>query len=120
MQMPVYQTYPKANYLAHKNEIDSAIARVLDSGRYILGEEVAGFEKDFASYTGTKHAIGVGNGTEALYLALKALDIGPGHAVITVSHTAVATVAAIELTGASAVLATCPGPHPSRALGALG
>lgn len=95
---------PKAQYLNYKNEIDSAIAKVLEKGRYVLGEEVLAFEDEFAAYTGTKYGIGVGSGTEALHIALRACGIGEGHEVITVSHTAVATVAAIELCGAKPVL----------------
>lgn len=95
---------PKANYLAHKDEIDQAIHRVLDSGRYILGREVAGFEEEFAAYLGVRYAIGVASGTEALEVALRSCGIGFGDAVITVSHTAVATVAAVELAGATPVL----------------
>ena len=95
---------PKANYLAHKDEIDQAIDRVLDSGCYILGQEVAAFEQEFARHLRVRHAVGVGSGTDALYLALRACGIGPGDAVITVSHTAIATVAAIELAGATPVL----------------
>src|SRR6059036_1543204 len=95
---------PKANYLAHKDEIDKAVHRVLDSGCYILGQEVAAFEQEFACYLGVRHAVGVGSGTDALHIALRACGVGPGDAVLTVSHTAVATVAAIELTGATAVL----------------
>ena len=94
---------PKAQYLAHQTEIDEAIRRVLEGGRYILGEEVKSFEAEFASFIGVGHGIGVGSGTEALHVALAACDVGPGDEVITVSHTAVATVAAIELTGATPV-----------------
>ena len=96
---------PRAQYQAHKAEIDAAILRVLDKGWYILGEEVKTFETEFAAYIGVAHGIGVGSGTEALHLALAACSIGPGDEVITVSHTAVATVAAIELAGATPVLA---------------
>ena len=78
--------------------------RVLESGTYILGNEVVSFERAFADYCGVAHAVGVGSGTDALMLALKALGIGPGDEVITVSHTAVATVAAILATGAAPVL----------------
>ena len=95
---------PGAQYLAHKDEIDAAIARVLEKGWFILGEEVRAFESEFATYTGVAHAIGVGSGTEALHVALAACGIGPGDEVITVAHTAVATVAAIELSGATPVL----------------
>ncbi len=95
---------PKEQYLARKAEIDAAIARVLEAGHYILGNEVNAFEQEFASYLGILHGVGVGSGTEALHLALAACGIGPRDEVITVSHTAVATVAAIELTGARPVL----------------
>jgi dTDP-4-amino-4,6-dideoxygalactose transaminase len=94
---------PKAQYLAHKQEIDDAVNRVLESGYYILGNEVRAFEEEFAAYLGVNHAVGVGNGTEALHLALVACGIGHGDEVATVSHTAVATVAAIELAGARPV-----------------
>ena len=95
---------PIENYLAHRMEIDASIARVLQSGTYILGPETQGFEEEFARYLEVPHAIGVGSGTEALHLALKACNIGPGDEVITVGHTATATVAAIELCGADPVL----------------
>jgi len=73
---------------------------VLHSGRYILGEELKAFEAEFANYIGVDHGIGVGSGTEALHIALAACGVERGDEVITVSHTAVATVAAIELIGA--------------------
>lgn len=98
------QTNPKAAYLAQRDAIDAAIKRVLETGWYIQGEEVAAFEREFAAYTGSKHAVACASGTDALILALRGLGIGPGDAVITVSHTAVATVAAIELAGATPVL----------------
>jgi dTDP-4-amino-4,6-dideoxygalactose transaminase len=98
------QNNPLANYLRYQAEIDEAVHRVLRSGRYILSEETSRFEDEFAAFTGTKYAVGTGSGTEAIHLALRALGIGPGDEVITVSHTAVATVAAIEMTGAKPVL----------------
>lgn len=98
------QKNPKASYLAHREEIDAAIARILNSGSYILGQEVAAFEEKFAAYIGVRYAIGVASGTDALHLALRACRIGPGDAVITVSHTAVATVAAINMAGATPIL----------------
>ncbi|MBP0029003.1 DegT/DnrJ/EryC1/StrS family aminotransferase [Roseofilum sp. Guam] len=98
------QTNPKAGYLAQKTDIDQAIHRVLESGWYILGEEVTTFEKEFAQYMGASYAVSVASGTDALVLALKACGIGVGDDVITVSHTAVATVAAIELAGATPIL----------------
>lgn len=100
---PVPQNSPKAGYLAHKQEIDDAVARTLASGWYILGEEVTAFEAEFAAYVGTAHAVGVASGTDGLRLALRALGVGPGDLVFTVSHTAVATVAAVDMVGATPV-----------------
>jgi dTDP-4-amino-4,6-dideoxygalactose transaminase len=95
---------PQAQYAAHKAAIDAAIARTLAGGRYVLGDEVAAFEREFSAYCGAGHGIGVNSGTDALILALRALNIGAGDEVITVSHTAVATVAAIVAAGAQPVL----------------
>jgi dTDP-4-amino-4,6-dideoxygalactose transaminase len=95
---------PRASFLAHRGEIEEAVARVLESGSYILGEEVAAFEAEFARYLETGAVVGVASGTDALVLALKACDVGPGDSVLTVSLTAVATVAAIELAGAEPIL----------------
>ena len=95
---------PKTQYLSYKSEIDAAIFRVLDSGWYVLGNEVRSFEEEFARYIGVAHGIGAGSGTEAIHLALKACGVTHGDEVITVSHTAVATVAAIDLAGATPVL----------------
>lgn len=94
---------PHANYLTHATEIDAAIKSVLNSARYILGQQTQAFEANFATYIGVKHAVGVNSGTDAIVLALRALDIKAGDEVITVSHTAVATVAAIELVNARPV-----------------
>lgn len=102
--MRIPQSDPRANYLAHKTEFDAAIGAVLEGGSYILGREVAAFEREFAAYVGVAHAIGVASGTDALHLALRACGVGPGDAVLTVSHTAVATIAAVELAGAAPVL----------------
>jgi dTDP-4-amino-4,6-dideoxygalactose transaminase len=98
------QANPKAGYLALKPEIDAAIHRVLESGWYILGGEVQEFEKEFAAYVGMPYAVGVASGTDALELALRGFKIGSGDLVLTVSHTAVATIAAIERCGATPVL----------------
>lgn len=84
-------------------EVRAAIEEVLARGQYILGPEVAAFEREFAAFLGVAHAVGVASGTDALHLALRACGIGPGDEVITVSNTAVATVAAIELAGARPV-----------------
>ena len=101
---PIPQTDPRAGYLEQKAEIDAAIARVLASGWYILGSEVEAFEAAFANWLGVAHGVGVGSGTDAIELALRACGIGAGDLVFTVSHTAVATVAAIERAGAVPVL----------------
>ena len=90
---------PLAQYLAHKAEITAAISGVLEQGRYVLGSEVSAFEQEFSAFVGVAHGIGVGSGTEALHLALRTCGVVAGDEVITVAHTAVATVAAIELAG---------------------
>ena len=95
---------PSEQFKSYQLEIEKAVISVMRSNRYVLGKEVDSLEKEFADYIGTTSAIGVANGTDAIELALRALNIGPGDEVITVSHTAVATVAAIECTGAKAVL----------------
>ena len=77
MSVIIPQTDPRANYHAHRAEIDAAIAAVLEGGRYILGEQVTSFEREFAAYLGVRHAIGVGSGTDALHLALRACGMGP-------------------------------------------
>jgi dTDP-4-amino-4,6-dideoxygalactose transaminase len=100
----VPQADPGAAYRAHKEEIDAVVLRALGSGWYVLGEEGRRFEAAFAAWLGTARAVSCGNGTDALALALRSLGIGPGCAVATVSHTAVATVAAIEMAGATPVL----------------
>ena len=71
------QANPRAQYDSHRAEIDQAIARVLDKGRYILGEETAAFEREFAAYIGVRFGSGVGSGTEALHLALRACGDRP-------------------------------------------
>ncbi len=93
-----------AAYQEHKSALDAATLRVLESGWYILGQEVRDFESAFAAYVHVGGCVGVNSGTDALLLALRALHIGPGDEVITVAHTAVATVAAIVLAGATPVL----------------
>jgi dTDP-4-amino-4,6-dideoxygalactose transaminase len=93
----------KAQYRSIKDEIDEAIAQVLDSSQFILGEQVLAFESEFAEYCGTAHALGINSGTSALHVALLAAGVGPGDEVITVSYTFVATVAAIRYCGATPV-----------------
>jgi dTDP-4-amino-4,6-dideoxygalactose transaminase len=97
------QTSPRAFFDEHRQDTLAAVLRVLDSGTYILGEEMKAFEQEFAHYFGFGDAAGVANGTDAIALALRALGIARGDRVATVSHTAVATVAAIEMVGATPV-----------------
>ncbi len=104
MAQPIPAANPRAQYLSHKTEIDVAIAAALDGNRYILGPQTQAFEQEFAAYLGVHYASGVGSGTEALHVAIRACGLGPGDQIITVAHTAVATVAAIELAGATPVL----------------
>lgn len=85
-------------------EIDAAVARALASGRYIGGPEVEGFEQAWATYCGAKHCVGLGNGLDALHLALRGLGIGPGDEVVTASNSYVATLLAISMAGATPVL----------------
>ena len=93
----------KAQYRSIKTEIDAAVLAVLESAQFVLGDEVAAFEREFAAYCGAAQGIAVNTGTSALHLALLAAGVGPGDEVVTVSHTFVATVAAIRYTGARAV-----------------
>jgi dTDP-4-amino-4,6-dideoxygalactose transaminase len=94
----------RAQSPAIRREIVAAVDQAITDGQYILGDQVAAFEHSFAGYCGARHGIGVGNGTEALHLTLRALDIGPGDEVITVANTFVATALAIAYTGAQPVL----------------
>jgi dTDP-4-amino-4,6-dideoxygalactose transaminase len=89
-----------AAYRELKTEIDAAIHRVLDSGWYILGPEVEAFEAEWAAYCGANYAVGLANGLDALILALRALEIGPGDEVIVPSNTYIATWLAVSAVGA--------------------
>lgn len=104
----LYSADPKAAYLAVRDEIDAAVRRVLESGRYILGPEVEAFEQEFAAYLGgvpglSCACVGVGNGTDALELALRAVGVGPGDRVATVANSVSATASAIVACGATPV-----------------
>ena len=90
----------KRQYKRIKEEILSATQRVYEKGRFILGEEVSAFEKEFSHYCGVRYGVGVGSGTDALYLALKVAGIGEGDEVVTVANSFVATALAISFTGA--------------------
>jgi dTDP-4-amino-4,6-dideoxygalactose transaminase len=94
----------KAQHIEIREELDAAIAQVIDAGQFVLGPQVEAFERKFAEHCGVTHAVGTNSGTSALHLALLAAGVGPGHEVITVSLTFWATVAAVLYTGATPVL----------------
>lgn len=105
VQDKIPQTDPRAAYLQQRQTLDQAFHTVMERGWYILGQECKAFEEEFSAYLGPQMgALGVGSGTDALHVAFRVLGIGPGDGVVTVSHTAVATVAAIELAGATPIL----------------
>lgn len=112
-----------ATYRELKPEINTAIQRVLDSGWYILGPEVDAFEAEWAAYCGASHAVGLANGLDALILALRALDVGPGDEVIVPSNTYIATWLAVTAVGARPVpVEPDPATHnidPARIAAAL-
>ena len=95
----------KAPHVELRAEIDAAIARVVDSGWYVLGPEVEAFEAEYAAWCEARHAVGVANGLDALHLALRALNVGPGDEVITTPNTFVATNLALVKEGARPVFA---------------
>ena len=109
MKVPFFD-YPKL-YLSQKDRIDKAINSVIRKGAYILQEELINFEKKLAEYTNSKYAIGVANGTDAIWLALLAANIGDGDEVIVPSHTYIASPAAIKFVGAQPILAECGEDH---------
>jgi dTDP-4-amino-4,6-dideoxygalactose transaminase len=94
----------KSQFLEIKSELDAAYQRVMNSGWYIMGDELSLFEKEFATYCGAEHCVGVGNGLEALTLILRAYDIGPGDEVIVPANTYIATCLAVAHVGAELVL----------------
>lgn len=94
----------RPQYQSLRDDIDAAIARVLNGGRVILGPEVEAFEQEFAGYCGVAHGVGLASGTDALSIGLKALGVRPGDEVITVANAGVPPVAAVELAGARPVL----------------
>ncbi len=102
MQVPFYGHVKQ--YHSIKSEIDANLNEVLESGQYVMGPMLTRFEKELAAYHGTEYAIGVGNGTDAIWLSLMALDIGPGDECITTTNTFFATAEAIWVAGATAVL----------------
>src|SRR5438874_6203988 len=101
MGVPLFDT--SAPLAPLREELGAAIARVLDSERYILGPEVEAFEREFAAYCGAAHAVGVANGTDAITIALRAMGVGPGDEVVVPSFTFYASAEAIPATGATPV-----------------
>jgi dTDP-3-amino-3,4,6-trideoxy-alpha-D-glucose transaminase len=101
MAVPLFDT--SSALVPIRDEIRAKVAAILDAGTYILGPEVAAFEAEFAAYVGTRHAVGVANGTDAIVLALRALGVGPGDEVVVPSFTFYASVEAIPHTGATPV-----------------
>jgi dTDP-4-amino-4,6-dideoxygalactose transaminase len=93
-----------AGYLELRDQIDAAVARVLASGWYIGGGELTAFEEKYAASCSAKHCVGVGNGLDALQLALLAMEVGPGDEVIVASNTYIATLLAVSMVGATPVL----------------
>src|SRR4051794_21365459 len=102
MTIPVFDA--RREYEALAGELDAAALRVLRSGRYIMGPEVEAFEREVAEYVGVPHAVSVGNGTDALLLALRAAGLGQGHTVLTTPFTFAATIGAILNAGGTARL----------------
>jgi dTDP-3-amino-3,4,6-trideoxy-alpha-D-glucose transaminase len=101
MGVPLFDT--STPLAALREELRAAVARVLDSERYVLGPEVSAFEREFAAYCGAAHAVGVANGTEAITIALRAIGVGPGDEVVVPSFTFYASAEAIPPTGATPV-----------------
>lgn len=101
----IYINDTRAQYDSIKHALLPAVEAVMERSYFILGENVAAFEREFAAYCGTKHAIGVGNGTDAIHLACKALGIGPDDEVLTATHTATFTALGISMTGATPTFA---------------
>lgn len=93
----------KSVYTELKSELDAAYARVMESGWFVLGKEVAAFEQEYAAFCGTRHCVGLGNGLEALELTLRAWGLGPGDEVIVPSNTYIATWLAVTAVGATVV-----------------
>jgi dTDP-4-amino-4,6-dideoxygalactose transaminase len=119
MSQPIPLVDLKAQYATIQSDIDSAIRRVVENTSFIMGSEVSAFEKAFAAFCGVNHCVGVGSGTAALELTLRALGIGPGDEVITVSHTFIATAEAISAVGATPVFVDIDPQTYNMAVGAL-
>lgn len=99
-ELSLFTSFPAQDYMHQAAEIDTAVARVVRAGHFVLGPEVAAFEAEFATFIGTEHAIGVASGTDAIEILLRALEIGRGARVVLPSHTAVACASAVSRAGA--------------------
>src|ERR1700734_3811310 len=108
MTVPLFDTSTALEPL--REDLRAAVARVLDSGHYILGPEVEAFEREFAAYCAASHAVGVANGTEAITVALRAMGVGPGDEVVVPSFTFYASAEAIPPTGAKSVFCALAPP----------
>jgi dTDP-4-amino-4,6-dideoxygalactose transaminase len=97
----------RVQYESIKNEMDAAMQSVIHDSAFVMGKYVKAFEEKFAAFCGVSHCIGVGNGTDALYVALRSLGVGPGDEVITVANSFIATSEAVTLTGAKVVFTDC-------------
>jgi len=102
---PLFPLFPHADQRRHGVELSNAVQRVIDSGRYILGDEVAGFESEFAAYLGVQQAVGLASGTDAIEMMLRALDIGPGSKVVIPAQAPSAVAAGVARSGAGLVFA---------------
>ncbi len=102
---PFFSTFPLEDQRRHRAGVVAALDRVVDSGNYILGEETAGFETEFGEFLGVDHVVGVGNGTDAIELMLRALEAGAGSKVVLPAHAPSAVAAAVRRSGAEPVFA---------------
>lgn len=104
-QHPLFPLFPQEDQRRHRAGVLAALDRVVDSGSYILGKEAASFEAEFAEFLGAEHVVGVGNGTDAIELMLRALEIGPGSKVVVPAHAPSAVAAGVRRSGATPVFA---------------
>lgn len=101
----IYINDTRAQYETLRDELLPVVSAVIEKSHFILGENVAAFEREFAEYCGTRYAVGVGNGTDAIQLACRALGIGPGDEVLTTPHTATFTALGVSMAGATPAFA---------------
>ena len=107
LKYEMFPPFPHQDYLHHREAVDAAVMRVLNSGQYLLGAAGKAFEVEFAAVLGTRQAVGVASGPDAIEVMLRALEIGPGSKVVVPSLTAVAVAAGVARAGAGVLLADC-------------